>query len=344
MLKQVGHKKNVGIVGISGYTGGVLLEKLLRHPSVQVTYVSANNTQGSVSKIWPRLVGRTSLVCESYHSDRAIESCQLIFLAVPHRVSMNLVPTLLQSGLKVIDLSGDYRLNHKSVYKKYYGLAHQDTQNLKKAVYGIPEVAYEEIKKANLVSNPGCYPTAVILGLAPLVVMASKHIRSITVDAKSGVTGAGRSLKRDSLFSEVNEDFKAYKIFDHQHVPEMEMSLSKLGQKKLELIFVPHLLPLNRGLFSTIYVHLNQEMKKSDLETLYKRFYKNEPFVHILPHSPSIKDVCGTNHCHIGLTLHKSRKLIVITSAIDNLLKGASGQAIQNMNIMCGYPKEQGLM
>lgn len=337
---------NVGIVGISGYSGGVALELLLNHPKVRVSYVSANNTQGRVSEIWPKLAGRTKLVCELFGPAKAVRLCEVIFLAVPHTVSMQITPKLLAAGVRVIDLSGDYRLKRASQYKKWYGIEHSDVPNLAKAVYGLPEFYREDIRKAKLISNPGCYPTAALLALAPLTMTSSKSIESIAIDAKSGVTGAGRKAKLPLSFGEVNENFKAYKPLYHQHVPEMELYLSKIAGKKFTLDFVPHLLPVNCGILETIYVRLRAKTTLAAVHKTYTRFYKRETFVRILEpgQQPELKNVVGTNYCDIGLAVSNDKRLVVITSAIDNLYKGASGQAVQNMNIMCGFKEEEGLI
>lgn len=335
----------VGIVGISGYSGGTALEILLRHPQVRLTYVSANNTKGEVAAIWPQLAGKTQLVCETFDLAKAAELCEVVVLAVPHTVSMALTPKLLEAGLKVIDLSGDYRLPTGSEYEKWYGKAHSDTGNLKKAVYGLPEFYREDVKKARLVSNPGCYPTAAILALAPLATAHAQDILSVAIDAKSGVSGAGRKATLAFSFGEVNENFKAYKPLSHQHVPEMELYLSKIAGKKLTLDFVPHLLPVTRGILETIYVRLNKKLNLEEVHKLYKRFYKTEKFVRLLEPGaqPELKFVVGSNYCDIGLAVNADQTLVVVTAAIDNLIKGAAGQAVQNLNLMCGFKETEGL-
>lgn len=336
---------NVGIVGISGYSGGLALELLLNHPKVRVSYVSANNTQGRISEIWPKLSGRTRLVCEPFDPVKAIKLCEVIFLAVPHTVSMQITPKLLTAGVRVIDLSGDYRLKRAAEYKKWYGTGHTDVPNLAKAVYGLPEFYREDIRKAKLISNPGCYPTAALLALAPLTTASAKTIESITIDAKSGVTGAGRKVKLPLSFGEVNENFKAYKPLHHQHVPEMELYLSRIAGKDFTLDFVPHLLPVNCGILETIYVRLRAKITLAAVHKMYARFYKKEIFVRILEpgQQPELKNVVGTNYCDIGLATSRDNRLVVVTSAIDNLMKGASGQAVQNLNIMYGFNEEEGI-
>jgi len=335
----------VGIVGISGYSGGKLLDWLLKHPFVRVMYVSANNSKGPVSGIWPHLKGKTNLVCKKYDAQTAIALADIFFLALPHTVSMKIVPELLQADKKVIDLSGDYRLSSATEYKKHYKASHNDKENLKMAVYGLPEFHREEIKQAQLVSNPGCYPTAALLALAPLASTHTKDIASITIDAKSGVSGAGRKAAESLSFKELSENFKAYKVLNHQHVPEIELYLSKIAMQKFHIDFVPHLLPVKDGILETIYVRLKKKIMSDSLHQIYKRFYKTEKFVRVLTKHTQVElqHVVGTNYCDISLTLSKNGKLVVITSVIDNLLKGASGQAIQNMNLMCGFKESEGL-
>ncbi len=335
----------IGIVGISGYSGYVALEILLKHPLVRVTYVSANNTKGAVGDIWPQLRGKTTLTCDTYNAKAAVEKADLFFLAVPHTVSMEIVPDLLKANKKVIDLSGDYRLASASDYTKWYGTNHKDSENLNKAVYGLPEVFRAKIKPARLVSNPGCYPTAAILALTPLVSTKAETIDSIFIDAKSGVSGAGRKVATPFLFAEINENFKAYKVLAHQHCPEIELYLSRVAGEIKKIHFVPHLLPLTRGIFETIYIPLKKKMSLDNLMSLYKKFYNNEPFIRVLPEGflPELKHVVGTNFCDIGLSLNEDQNVIVITTAIDNLLKGAAGQAVQNMNIVCGFKEQEAL-
>lgn len=334
-----------GIVGVSGYSGLELLQILLNHPNVRVTYVSANNTIGKVTDIWPQLEGQTKLECGAFDMLKAKTLCDVIFLAVPHTIAMKIAPELLKANIKVIDISGDYRLDKASSYKKWYKTPHLDPKGLKQAVYGLPELYREHIKTANLLSNPGCYPTAALLALAPMVSIFNEMIDSIVIDAKSGVSGAGRKASVPLLYTEVNENFCAYKVLNHQHVPEIELYLSLMSEEKVSINFVPHLLPINRGILETIYIHLNKEFKLSDLHKIYQRFYKTEKFVRVLAlgKQPELKSVVHTNLCDIGMEMSSDKKLLVITSAIDNLVKGAAGQAIQNMNIMYGFEETEGL-
>jgi len=339
---------NVGIIGATGYAGEELIDILLRHPEVRITSITAKiDKSAKISAIFPRFKNRIDLVCELPDVDKIAKLCDLIFLALPHTVSMDIVPKLLAKGKKVIDLSADYRIKDTAIYEKFYMKKHIDKINLLQAVYGLPEIHKAKIRSAKFIANPGCYPTAAILGLAPLVGLGIADLDSIIIDAKSGVTGAGRKVAEGFLFSEVNEDFKAYKINVHQHSPEINQELSILGGKKLEVTFVPHLLPLNRGILETIYVKKSQSLKVSksqDLIALYKKFYKSEPFVRIKAEGefPRIKDVANTNYCDIGIKEEAGK--VIIVSVIDNLLKGASGQAVQNMNLMFKIAEETALL
>lgn len=336
----------VGIVGISGYSGKAVMDVLLRHPDVRITYAAAHNTTGPLDEIWPNLRNRTKLVCEKFDVQKAAQICDVIFLALPHTESMNCAGKLIKAGKRVIDLSADYRLSKASLYKTWYGQEHTDPKMLSKAVYGLPELFREKIKKAQLIANPGCYPTAAILGLTPLVAVGREEIDSVIVDAKSGVSGAGRKTIPGLMFAEVNENFKAYKVLEHQHTPEINQYLSKIASSPIDVTFVAHLLPNNHGILETIYVRLKSPMSSNEVYTLYRKFYKTEPFVRVLPlgAQPETKNVVGTNFCDIGLAVSADKQLIVITSAIDNLIKGAAGQAVQNMNIMCQFKETEGLL
>ncbi|MCR4336797.1 MAG: N-acetyl-gamma-glutamyl-phosphate reductase [Candidatus Omnitrophica bacterium] len=336
----------VGIVGISGYSGYETLKILLKHPQVRVTYVGASKTTGPVDEIWPQLKNQTSLICEKFDTKKAAEKCDLIFLAVPHATSMTMTPGLLKAGKTVIDLSGDYRLKSNEDYQKWYGVEHPDSKNLAKAVYGLPELHKEKIKKAKLIANPGCYPTAAILGVAPLLATEGKSVRSIIIDAKSGVSGAGKKVAEQLMYCEVNENFKAYKILQHQHTPEIDRYLSRVADRDISVTFVPHLLPINRGILETIYMELDHKVSVDQVYNVYKKFYKTEPFVRLFPLGqwPELKYVVGTNYCDLGIAVSESGRQVVVISAIDNLIKGAAGQAVQNMNILNGFEESEGLI
>lgn len=336
----------IGIVGISGFSGKVLLDILLNHREVRVTYVAARSTTGRVDVIWPQFRGRTDLVCGVYDPQAAIAQCDIVFLAMPHTESMAIAGKLLKAGKRVIDLSADYRLKNISVYKKWYHAEHKDPKNLLKAVYGIPELYRAAIKKAGLVANPGCYPTAAILALAPLVSAHAGKVLSVAIDAKSGVSGAGRKVAEGLMYCFVNENFKAYRVLGHQHTPEISYYVSKVAGRPLDVTFVPHLLPVDSGILETIYIHLNTKVSAEQLHLLYRKFFKTEPFVRVLDpgKQPELAHVVRTNFCDIGLAVSENRKTLVITSVIDNLVKGASGQAVQNMNIMSGFNESEGLL
>lgn len=357
---------NVGIIGATGYSGEELISILLRHPGVRIKNLSAKiDKPKKISDIFPKLKGKIDLVCKEPELEEIVNSCDLVFLALPHTVSMEIAPKLIAKGKKVIDLSADYRFKDTKTYEEFYKAKHKDSSVIKEAVYGLPELYRVKIKNAKLIANPGCYPTVSILSLAPVVSLGLIDLGSIIIDAKSGVTGAGRKVAESFLFSEINEDFKAYKVNIHQHAPEINQELSCLSDKKVKITFVPHLLPLNRGILVTVYVkkvqgfpakllnyggtpHAIGKMagKVQSLNELYKKFYKKEPFVRIREEGdfPKLKDVIGTNFCDIGIKEEKNSNSIVIIAAIDNLLKGASGQAVQNLNIMYQIPEYTALL
>jgi len=329
---------NVGIVGATGYAGEELIGLLLKHPNARITNISSRvDKPKAIADMYPKFKGKTSLFCKKIDVNELAADCDLVFLALPHTVSMDIVPQLLKQGKRVIDLSADYRIKDTGVYEKFYLTKHKDKINLPKAVYGLPELYRNKIKTAQLIANPGCYSTASILSLAPLLAVNRIDPDSIIIDAKSGLTGAGRKLTEGSVFAEINEDFKAYKVNVHQHAPEIDQELSKLAGKKIRITFVPHLLPLNRGILVTVYVNKCKKESKASTIELYKKFYNKEPFVRIREEgfSPRLKDVVMTNFCDIAIK-DESDKLIII-AVIDNLLKGAAGQAVQNMNIMHGF-------
>ena len=331
------------VVGATGYTGEELVHLLAGHADVAITSLSAIvEKPTNISEIFPRFKGKLDIVCKGLDVAEVIKSSDVIFLALPHTVSMQFAPEFLKAGKKVIDLSADYRLPG-DVYKKWYGKSHTDAENLKKAVYGLPELYRKEIKGADFVANPGCYPTGVILAIAPLVKNCVVELGSIIVDSKSGITGAGRKASLGLLFGEIADNSKAYKIGSHQHTPEINQELSKLAGSDIEILFVPHVIPVRRGILSTIYLKPKKKMAQKDIDKLYGDFYKDEPFVRFPGNGamPELKNVVCTNFCDIGAKL--AGETIVMVSAIDNLTKGAAGQAVQNMNIMCGFDEKEGL-
>ncbi len=336
---------NVGIVGVTGYTGQELVRILLKHPKVKISGLFSRSSHGkSTRELFPEFAPRLNLACEKTDIKNISGKCDLVFLALPHTSSMELAPKLIKAGIKVIDLSADYRLKDIKTYAKFYAVKHKDLAGVKKAVYGLSELYREKIKNAKLVANPGCYPTAALLSLAPLLNSNLVDLDSIIIDAKSGISGAGKKLAEGFLATDAHEDFKAYKVGVHQHTPEISQELSKISGRKVSVVFVPHLLPINRGILETIYLKRSKKSKGKDLIKLYQKFYKKEPFIRIKAEGcmPRIKDVTGTNFCDIGIK-EDGDKIIVI-SVIDNLVKGASGQAVQNMNIMCGFPESTGLL
>jgi len=337
---------NVAIVGASGYTGLELIRILHCHPEVAVTCLTSEQSAGrKISDIFPTLRGRCDLTLENLEPVRVAEKADLIFTALPHKAAMEVVPTFLKLGKRVIDLSADYRLTDPEVYGAWYE-PHLNPANLKKAVYGLPEVRRAKIKGARLVANPGCYPTSIILGLAPLLKKGLISTGDIIADSASGVTGAGRSAKVDSLYCEVNEGFRAYGVGGvHRHTPEIEQELSLLAGEPLVITFTPHLVPMDRGILSTVYATPFKATTTEKLVQLYQAFYKGEPFVRVLPLGtlPSTAFVRGSNFCDIAPLVDQRTGRVIIVSAIDNLVKGASGQAVQNMNLACGFPETMGL-
>jgi len=337
---------NVAVVGASGYTGVELIRILHGHPEVAVKCVTSEQSAGKrISDLFPSLRGRCDLLLENLEPVRIAERAELIFTALPHKAAMEVVPTFLKLKKRVIDLSADYRLHSAAEYGRWYE-PHMNPELLEKAVYGLPELRRDKIAKARLVANPGCYPTSITLGLAPLLKQKLIDPATIIADAKSGVSGAGRSAKVDSLYCEVNDGFKAYGVGGvHRHIPEIEQELTELAGQPVIISFTPHLVPMDRGILSTIYATLEREITTQELVALYADFYHGEGFVRVLPAGefPSTAYVRGSNFCDIGVTADQRTGRVIVVSAIDNLVKGASGQAVQNMNIVCGLPENLGL-
>jgi len=336
----------VAIVGASGYTGLELIRLLDRHPEVMITSVTSEQSAGKpISDLFPSLRGRCELLLEPLDPAVIAAKAELIFTALPHQAAMAVVPTFLEVGRKVVDLSADYRLHDPAVYGAWYE-EHKNPELLQASVYGLPELRRETIRSACLVANPGCYPTSIILGLKPLLDAGLIDPATIIADSGSGVSGAGRSAKVDSLYCEVNEGFKAYGVGGlHRHTPEIEQELSELAGQPVTITFTPHLVPMDRGILSTIYATPTRAVTADELVALYAAAYRDEPFVRPLPKGqfPSTAFVRGSNFCDIGVTLDSRTNRIIVVSAIDNLVKGASGQAIQNMNLVCGFPETLGL-
>lgn len=336
----------MGVVGATGYTGEELVRILTRHPRVVLTYVSGKEDRDEkIQDIFPYLQNRVNLKCGAFNLEKAAQKADLFFLSLPHTVAMQTVPHLLKAGKRVIDISADYRLQDTKVYERFYKTAHADAPNLRHAVYGLPELNRAKIKSARIIANPGCYPTGAILGLLPGLKYGVFARNSIQIDSKSGATGAGRKADKALNFSEVNESIKAYKLFEHQHVPEIDQVLSEVARRGVKVVFVPHLIPINRGILSTIYVKTKKKLDTEKLIALYRKYYSGEPFVKVYSGGrlPEVKSVVNTNFCDIGLRVLEEKNLAVIVTAIDNLSKGAAGQAVQNMNIMYGFEESSGL-
>lgn len=335
----------VSIIGATGYTGQELLRLLLRHPKVKLVAVTSRRYKNlPLSSVFPILTNETGLILEELSVERISDISDLIFVAVPHKAAMEIVPGLLENRKKVIDLSADFRFRDISVYERWYQ-KHTAPDVLKKAVYGLTEIYSEEIKKADLVANPGCYPTGAILALAPLVKDRVVDTEGIIIDSKSGVSGAGRSPDPNILYCEVDEALKAYKVCEHRHTPEIEEHLSLLAGKEIKVTFTPHLVPMSRGILSTIYANLNKNVSTEEVIDQYKRFYAGKRFIRIYPTGqlPNVIYVRGSNYVDIGLKVDSRTGKVIMISAIDNLTKGASGQAIQNMNLMCGFEEHLSL-
>ena len=334
----------IAILGGSGYTALELMNILLRHPGAEIVAVTSRQEETPlVAELHPSLTGRIQLRCEPFHCDRLIaKGVTCVFSCLPHGASMAALPGLLQRGVRVIDLSADYRLRDPNVYAQWYGESHHDLAHLAQAVYGLPEIYGEEIPTAHLIANPGCYPQTAILGLAPLV--AGKHIElsSIIVDSKSGVSGAGRTPKLTTHFPECNESVSAYSVGQHRHTPEIEQALSDIAGEAVEVIFTPHLIPMNRGIFTTIYASPGRSFSESQLLELFRTYYAKAPFVRVFSHLPATKDCAGTNF--LDLTVRIVRERLVILVCADNLVRGASGVAVQNFNRMYGHDERTALL
>jgi len=333
------------IFGASGYTGQELTRILSAHPEMELTAVTSRRYAGQrVSDMFPSLMGLTPLSYTNATPDEIAGGCDVVFLALPHSVSMDIAPVFVKAGKKVVDLSADYRLRDLATYEKWYG-KHASADLLEKAVYGIPELYRDRIKKSQFVANPGCYPTSIILGLAPALKNKLVDVSSIIADSASGVSGAGRDPVVGSLFCEVDGGFKPYKVGKHRHTPEIEQELNAIAGERFAISFTPHLLPVKRGILSTIYATLRKDIKPADLHALYTSFYAQEKFVRICPPGvyPNISSVCGSNYCDIGLAVDPRTNRVIIMAAIDNLIKGAAGQAVQNMNLICALPEDSGL-
>jgi len=333
----------VAIIGASGYTGAESIRIILRHSEAELVYLTALAEEcGAVEEVFPQFKGRCNLQIEPLDFDKLSDLADAALCCLPHKVSMGFVPKLLNAGLKVIDFSADYRLKDVEVYEKFYNVKHIDTANLERAVFGLPELFRKQIRGADLIANPGCYPTGALLAVAPLLKKGLIETDSIIANAVTGISGAGRNPSGKFHFPNMNENLFAYGIGTHRHMPEMEQIAGEVAGRQVQILFQPHAGPFDRGILSTVYCQPKEKVSGEKLSKLYQDFYTVEPFVQIVNNAPGVKDVCGTNYCHIFATIVKGR--IVVFSAIDNLVKGASGQAIQNMNIVFGLEETLGLV
>ncbi|MDR1323992.1 MAG: N-acetyl-gamma-glutamyl-phosphate reductase [Candidatus Margulisbacteria bacterium] len=329
-------KIKIGIIGATGYTGAELLRILLDHPHADFQYLTSTSAAGQdIGEVYPFLRPRFSQKLTEYKLSEA-QKLDVVFICLPHGKSMELAPELINAGVKVIDLGADFRFRDPAVYEKTYQ-KHTASELNAQAVYGLPEYNRAQLKKAKLVANPGCYVTAATLALKPIVENLAFAADSIIIDAKSGVSGAGRALRQDTHFLEVYTNFSTYKLGVHRHQPEIEQNIGA------SVVFSPHLLPVNRGILATIYVKLHEKTTADNILSILQKQYKNEPFVRIVEKAPTLKDVVGSNYCLISPTIVGDGSQLILVSALDNLVKGASGQAVQNMNIMFGLPETTGL-
>ena len=336
-------KIKVGIVGGTGYTGVELLRLLANHPNVELQVITSRSEAGlPVSDLYPNLRGYLNIKF-SEPDVGVLKNCQLVFFATPNGVAMKMVPELIEAGVKVIDLAADFRIKDISVWEQWYGMQHACPDYVEQAVYGLPEVNRGAIATARLVANPGCYPTAVQLGFMPLLEAGVIDPQHLVADAKSGVSGAGRQASVPMLMGEAGESFKAYKVAGHRHLPEIRQGLNSASAMPVGLTFVPHLVPMIRGMHATLYATLYN--KETDLQKLFEERYQTEHFVDVLPAGshPETRNVRGNNICQLAVYRPQDGDTVVILSVIDNLVKGAAGQAVQNMNIMYGFPETMGL-
>jgi N-acetyl-gamma-glutamyl-phosphate reductase len=331
------------VVGSTGYSGQELVDILLKCPDVELSCLTARVAEPvKYSDLYPRFAGRTDMMCENLDKEDIASRSDIVFLALPHTVSMRFAPYFLEKGVKVVDLSADYRIPAE-IYGKWYGKEHSDRDNIKKAVYGLPEMNRDGIRGADIIANPGCYPTSVVLALLPVIGRLAGKGARVIVDSKSGTSGAGRKASVPLSFTEVDEDFKCYKANEHQHMPEMEYVLSGYAGDEVRIDFAPHLLPVKRGILSTIYIPLDDVSPEDAGPGCFAEHYSGEPFIRVRENGlPGIGDVAGTNFCDIGVKV--TERTLIIVSVIDNLIKGASGQAVQNMNLMFGLDETAGLL
>ncbi|MCM8710283.1 N-acetyl-gamma-glutamyl-phosphate reductase [Clostridium sp. SYSU_GA19001] len=334
-----------GIVGATGYAGEQLVWILHNHAEVSIEFYGSHNYANTkFNEIYNNYLGFIEDKCiDMEEAMNRLHKIDVLFIALPHGKAFDITEKALSLGVKVIDLGADFRIDSKETYEAWYNVKHESASLLEQAVYGLCEINREKIKECSLLANPGCYPTATILGLAPLLKNKLIKLNTIIIDAKSGVSGAGRAANIPTLFTECNESIKAYGVASHRHTPEIEQELSKLAEEELIVSFTPHLVPMNRGILSTCYAQLKKETTTEEVLALYKEFYKEDYFVKITDGLPETRWVRGSNLCHIGVRVDKRTNRIIVVSAIDNLIKGAAGQAVQNMNIMFGFEETKGL-
>jgi N-acetyl-gamma-glutamyl-phosphate reductase len=332
----------IAVLGATGYTAVELIKILLRHPNAEITVVTSREDTRSIGEVHQSLAGRLDLHLENLPPEKIGERAECAFCCLPHTASAKVAPILLASGVKVIDLGADYRLDTPQIFEKWYEAVHPDAERLGKVPYGLPELFRSEIRQANLVANPGCYPTSAILPLTPLMRNGLIEPQGIIIDAKSGVSGAGRKPKQNTLYSECNESIAAYGVGTHRHTPEIEQIVSKGSGKTVNVIFTPHLTPMDRGILSTIYSTPAKALTQNDVLETLRQFYADEPFVKIVEHLPATKDTAGTNFVHITARCVGGK--LITFSVLDNLIKGASGAAVQNFNLMFGHPETMALV
>ena len=333
----------VAILGATGYSALELIKLLLRHPQAEITAVTSRQEGNPpISTVHPSLTGRLELPLEDLGPVAVAGRAECVFSCLPHGVTATLVPQLLRAGARVIDFSADYRLKSADVYAKWYGEKHADPERLATAIYGLPELFREQIPAAQLIANPGCYPTSAILALAPLLKAGLIEPDGIIVDSKSGISGAGRTPKLTTLFPECNESLSAYNIGRHRHTPEIDQVLSTASGLDVGVIFTPHLIPMDRGILSTAYSPAKGNLTEEKVLDALRDFYADEPFVRVINHLPGTKDSSGTNFCDVTARLVKDR--VITVSCLDNLIKGAAGAAVQNFNLMFGYPETTALL
>jgi N-acetyl-gamma-glutamyl-phosphate reductase len=331
------------ILGATGYTALELMRILLRHPEVQITAATSRQPGASIAETHPSLTGRLDLKLEDLTTAQLAGRADVVFCCLPHVASMEAVPGLLAAGLRVVDLSADYRLKDPAVYEQWYGHVHTDAARLAGTVYGLPELFAERIPPADLIANPGCYTSTSILALAPLLAGGLVKPRGIIIDAKSGVSGAGRTPKLNMLYCEANESLSAYGVGNHRHTPEIEQVLSEVSGQSVEVIFTPHLVPMDRGILATIYAEpTRSSLTQAEMLATVREFYAGRAFVRVVDHLPATKHAAGTNEFHVTARIVRGRVLLI--AVLDNLIKGAAGVAVQNFNLMYGFPEVTGLV